>query len=68
MTQSRKQTMEEVVINTSIGFVGSWVITYCAMLTIRDAAIAASTAVVLCTVWSLVRGYTVRRYFAMREG
>lgn len=63
MSQSRKHSVIEVTSNTAIGFVGSWIITFLVMIYVADKAIAATTSVFLCTVWSLIRGYFVRRHF-----
>lgn len=67
MAQSRRHSAVEVFTSTFIGFIGSWIITYFTFLHVKDAAVAATTGVVLCTVWSLVRGYTIRRHFSQRE-
>ena len=68
MAQSRRHSAIEVFTGTAIGFVGSWIITFLTFSYIREPAVAATTGVVLCTVWSLVRGYTIRRHFSQREG
>lgn len=63
MNQSKKQSLIEVVSNTTIGMVGSWLITMaCLMFFTTPVGIATSTTI-LCTVWSLGRGYIVRRHF-----
>lgn len=63
MKQSKKQSLIEVVSNTTIGMIGSWLITMaCLMVFTTPVAIATSTTV-LCTCWSLIRGYAVRRHF-----
>lgn len=63
MAQSKKQSLKETMTNTSVGMVGSWLITMgCLMVWTSPMAIATSTTV-LCTVWSIGRGYTIRRYF-----
>lgn len=63
MNQSKKQSLIEVVSNTTIGMVGSWLITMaCLMFFTTPVGIATSTTI-LCTVWSLGRGYVVRRHF-----
>ena len=67
MTQSKKQSMIETLSNTSIGMMGSWFITMgCLMLFTTPFGIATST-MILCTVWSIGRGYCVRRYFANKQ-
>lgn len=67
MAQSRKRSLLEVCSNTSIGMVGSWIITYLTFLNVQDKALATSVGVILCTIWSLVRGYAVRRHFAATD-
>ncbi len=67
MSQSQRQTVIEVVSNTSIGMLGSWLITVGVMYLIPDLVTAASINVLLCTIWSLGRGYAVRRYFNARS-
>lgn len=63
MSQSKKQSLKETLTNTSVGMVGSWLITMgCLMIWTSPVAIATSTTI-LCTVWSIGRGYTIRRYF-----
>ncbi|UAW53590.1 hypothetical protein QGX15_gp105 [Pseudomonas phage psageK4e] len=63
MAQSKAQSLKETITNTGIGMVGSWLITMgCLQLFSTQVAIATSTTI-LCTVWSISRGYTVRRYF-----
>lgn len=63
MKQSRKQSLIETCTNTTIGMVGSWLITLgCLMVFTTPVGIATSTTV-LCTIWSLGRGYVVRRHF-----
>ena len=63
MAQSKKQSMMETLSNTGIGMAGSWLITMaCLMFFTTPVGIATSTTIV-CTVWSITRGYFVRRYF-----
>lgn len=64
--QTRRQSIIEVTTNTAIGMVGSWLITYAGMTLIADRATAATVTVIGCTVWSLVRGYWIRRRFEGR--
>lgn len=63
MAQSHKMTMMEVASGTFVGFIGSWIITYFTLTYVHDRIIAPTVTVCLCTVWSLVRGYFVRRHF-----
>lgn len=67
MTQTRKQSAVETTVNTGIGFVGSWCLVFITFHLIRDLALASTVSTVACTVWSLVRGYAVRRWFATRR-
>jgi steroid 5-alpha reductase family enzyme len=62
--QSKRASLVETLTGTSIGLVGSWLITYSVSICC-DAPVSAKTTVIvaLCTIWSLVRGYYVRRYF-----
>lgn len=63
MAQSKRQSMIETFSNTGIGMAGSWLITM-ACLTVFTTPVAIATSTTLaCTVWSLARGYCVRRYF-----
>ena len=67
MKQTKKDSIKEVICSTSIGMVGSWLITMgCLMVFTGPIAIATSTTV-LCTVWSLARGYAVRRHFNKKQ-
>ena len=68
MAQSRRHSMIEVCSNTFIGMIGSWIITYLVISTIHNPMVAAPVTVLLCTIWSLVRGYFVRRHFARIHG
>lgn len=61
--QTKAQSLREVLTNTFIGLVGSWLISYVCMTTISGTGLAVTVATVLCTVWSVGRGYAVRRWF-----
>lgn len=61
--QSKTESLIEACSNTGIGVVGSWLITLACINYIPAPMIAATAATLLCTVWSLIRGYGVRRYF-----
>lgn len=63
MSQSPLQSLVEVVTNTSIGVVGSWLIAYSVMSSTPDAATASTITVAGCTVWSVLRSWVVRRVF-----
>lgn len=64
--QTNKETIIEVVTGTTIGMVGSWIISYTVVRTLSDPAIIATVTVGTCTIWSLVRGYWIRRKFNAR--
>lgn len=66
MSQTKKQSWIETSTNTGIGFLGSWLITWVTLQYIDNIAVATTVTTVACTVWSLVRGYCVRRYFNRR--
>lgn len=65
--QTRRQSVIEVCTNTAVGMAGSWLITYATMSYVKDIALAAAITVAGCTIWSLVRGYWLRRRFAALE-
>lgn len=65
--QTVRQSAIETAASTSVGFVGSWIIVYVTFLLVRDPVVAATVATGACTVWSFVRGFTFRRFFAKRE-
>jgi 4-hydroxybenzoate polyprenyltransferase len=68
MAQSKHQTIKEVLSGTTLGMVGSWLITMGSIaLFPNDPIQAATVATAGCTVWSLTRGYAVRRYFNKQE-
>ena len=68
MAQSKRQTMKEVLSGTTLGMVGSWLITMgCIALFPNDPVTAATVATGGCTIWSLTRGYAIRRYFNKQE-
>lgn len=64
--QSRKASLAETLTSTSLGFLGSLGITWATLAAITTVGTASLVATVGCTAWSLVRGYTVRRYFNSR--
>lgn len=63
MTQTKRQSLIETLTSTFTGMIGSWLITMACLYNITDKTTAATVTVIGCTVWSLVRGYAVRRYF-----
>ncbi|MNG24273.1 hypothetical protein D3C85_374740 [compost metagenome] len=67
MAQSKMQSLIETSSNTLLGVIGSWLITMgCLMLFTTPVGIATSSTIA-CTIWSLARGYCVRRYFSSKE-
>lgn len=61
--QSKRQSLKETMTNTFVGMAGSFGITMlCLQFFTAQTAIAASTTF-LCTVWSIGRGYAIRRYY-----
>ena len=62
--QTRAQSVLEVVTNTFVGMLGSWLITWVCMATIKNRTACVSATVLGCTIWSLARGYVIRRRFA----
>jgi hypothetical protein len=61
--QSKKQSLIETSTNTMLGLVGSWLITYLCLQFFTTAVAIATSTTLLCTAWSLVRGYSVRRFY-----
>lgn len=63
MSQTKKQTLVEVFTGTGVGILGSLLITWAVLFTVPDRMLAGVINVAACAIWSLVRGYYVRRYF-----
>lgn len=63
MAQTKKQSFKETMTNTGVGMVGSWLITMGCLSLWSNPVVSATVATVGCTVWSIGRGYTIRRYF-----
>lgn len=68
MSQTKKQSLKETLTNTGVGMVGSWLITMgtfsaLGVSSVAGNALASTVATIGCTVWSIGRGYTIRRYF-----
>ena len=67
MAQTKRQSLMETLSNTGVGMIGSWLITMgCLSVFHTPMAIATSTTLG-CTVWSIGRGYAIRRYFTNKE-
>jgi uncharacterized membrane protein (UPF0136 family) len=64
--QSRKQSAIEVAAGTFIGMLGSWCLSYGVLQILDNDLHIATVTTALCTVWSIVRGYMVRRHFNRR--
>ena len=64
--QTKKDSLKEVIFNTAVGMLGSFAINLiCLNLFTTAIAIAISTTI-LCTIFSISRGYTIRRFFNAR--
>ena len=66
MTQSRLQSFLEANLNTFVGFVGSmlmWEFVIKPLWGFTTSFADSLTITCIFTVWSIVRGYCIRRYF-----
>ncbi|CUR44274.1 hypothetical protein VCM_00055 [Pseudomonas phage VCM] len=68
VAQSKRQSLKETMTNTGVGMVGSWLITMgtfsaLGVSNVAGNALASTVATIGCTVWSIARGYTIRRMF-----
>lgn len=61
--QSRLRSAAEVSTNTAAGLIGSWLIAMAVMTNVIDRTAAATITTALCTIWSLARGWVIRRAF-----
>lgn len=62
--QTRRQIIIEANINTWIGLLGSWLITWLVLENLHLSSFWLSNiTVALCTIWSLIRNYFIRNYF-----
>ena len=61
--QSKRQSLKETLTNTFVGMAGSFGITMLCLQVLTNNTIIAIVTTLLCTVWSIARGYTLRRYF-----
>lgn len=66
--QSRWESFKEVGLNVGVGLIGAIIITRLTFHFIDNLNIASFVSCGSCTVWSIVRGYSFRRYFAKRKG
>lgn len=67
MSQTKAQSLKETLSNTFIGTVGSFLITWVTLFFVKDIILASLITTVACTVWSITRGYAVRRYFNNKQ-
>jgi hypothetical protein len=65
--QTKRQSLVETLSNTFIGTIGSFLITWLTLIFVKDIIIASAVTTIACTVWSILRGYAVRRYFNMKH-
>lgn len=65
--QTRLESLKEVLSNLWMGMLGSFVITYAVTVLAQklklEPLVTSVVIVTLRTLWSLVRGFAVRRYF-----
>jgi len=64
--QSRRHSLEEVIVGTVIGFVGSMIINYVlipVLFGVKASVGQSFLFVAVFTIWSIVRGYFVRRHY-----
>ena len=61
--QSKRQSLKETLTNTFVGMAGSFAITMLCLQYLTSQVMVASVTTLLCTVWSIGRGYTIRRYY-----
>lgn len=61
--QSKRQSLKETLTNTFVGMAGSFAITMLCLQVLTNNTIIAVVTTLLCTVWSILRGYSIRRYF-----
>ena len=64
--QTAKESAIEIVIDTFIGFIGAWFITFFILHADLSPAMLSTYTVLACTVFSLIRKYVVRRWFNNR--
>jgi len=67
MSQSKAQSLKETLTNTFVGMAGSFGITMLCLQFFSEQMAIAATTTILCTVWSIARGYTIRRYYNKQQ-
>lgn len=66
--QSKRQSLKETLTNTFVGMAGSFAITMLCLQVLTDKLLIGVVTTLLCTLWSIGRGYTIRRYFNKQKG
>jgi hypothetical protein len=66
--QSKRQSLKETLTNTFVGMAGSFMITMLCLEVLTDKFAIGVVTTLLCTLWSIGRGYTIRRYFNKQKG
>lgn len=61
--QSKKDSLKETLTNTFVGTAGSFAITMLVLQIFTGHVAVAAVTTLLCTAWSIARGYTIRRFF-----
>lgn len=61
--QSRKRSVQESLTNIVVGILLSWLTVWWVLTLPLTPGQAATLSTALCTVWSLIRSYTIRRIF-----
>lgn len=64
--QSARKSLEEVIVGTVIGFIGSMFINYAFMpifFGVQPSLASNAGMILVFTVWSVVRGYCLRRWY-----
>ncbi len=67
MSQSKAQSLKETLTNTFVGMAGSWLLMMLCMNIFTTPIAIATSSTILCTFWSIGRGYTIRRIFNNQE-
>jgi len=63
MSQTKRQSLKETLTNTFVGMAGSWLLMMVCLSFFTTPTAIATSSTILCTIWSIGRGYTIRRYF-----
>jgi len=65
MSQRRRHSLLEVVSNTAVGFIGSYILGLLVLPLFGFAVTHASNFIIVSifTIWSIFRGYAMRRIF-----